>query len=291
MAIALKSKPGLSSTTTLNIPATWNATWFRNLISNQLKGADVRNADGANGISISGTIASPYATISIGSGPIVIPSGNLTLTTGSLIIPAGDVVTQGLQVQGYVTTGFSGPGMELGQISGTAYLQAYNRTTLSYIPLVVSGSVVNLFPSNAGNGLQILPGGEATNNQTLQVTGSGAAGFVGAGAEVALSGGTAYFQGYNRTSSTFIPAIINGSTVTVEVSGVSTLAVSSTAVQSAVGYQTSSATYLMTSSVGWTNGAGTTSPTLGATGPTGATTPTKWIAINDNGTIRHIPAW
>lgn len=82
MAIVLKSKPGLSSTTTLNIPTTWDATWFRNLISNQLKGADVRNADGANGISVTGTIASPYATITFGPGPIVLTTapGTVALT-------------------------------------------------------------------------------------------------------------------------------------------------------------------------------------------------------------------
>lgn len=40
-----------------------------------------------------------------------------------------------------------------------------------------------------------------------------------------------------------------------------------------------------------TNNGAASSPTLGAAGPAGATTPTKWIKINDNGTIRSIPAW
>lgn len=48
---------------------------------------------------------------------------------------------------------------------------------------------------------------------------------------------------------------------------------------------------LITTNAALTNNAGATSPTLGATGPAGATTPTKWIKINDNGTIRSIPAW
>lgn len=61
---ALISKPGITSTSTLAIPKDWDATWFRNFIQNQLKGADVRNAAGTNGITVSGTIASPYATIS-----------------------------------------------------------------------------------------------------------------------------------------------------------------------------------------------------------------------------------
>jgi len=38
-------------------------------------------------------------------------------------------------------------------------------------------------------------------------------------------------------------------------------------------------------------GGGGSSPTLGTNGPTGATTPTKWISFDDNGTTRRIPAW
>ncbi len=38
-------------------------------------------------------------------------------------------------------------------------------------------------------------------------------------------------------------------------------------------------------------GGGGSSPTLGTNGPTGATTPTKWISVDDNGTTRRIPAW
>ena len=50
MTIALASKPGISGATVFNIPKDWDATWFRNFINNMLKGADVRNAIGANGI-------------------------------------------------------------------------------------------------------------------------------------------------------------------------------------------------------------------------------------------------
>ena len=61
--------------------------WFRKFIANSLKGADVRNAVGVNGVTVSGTIASPYATISGGgpqtmTAPIVINStpGQTSLT-------------------------------------------------------------------------------------------------------------------------------------------------------------------------------------------------------------------
>jgi hypothetical protein len=79
MAIALASKPGLTGATALSIPKDWDPTWFRNFISNMLKGADVRNAVGVNGISVTGTIASPYATIGF-SAPVTLP-GPVTITS------------------------------------------------------------------------------------------------------------------------------------------------------------------------------------------------------------------
>jgi hypothetical protein len=63
MTNTLPSKPGIAGAKVLSIPEQWSASWFRWFISNLLKGADVRNAVGANGITVSGTIASPYATI------------------------------------------------------------------------------------------------------------------------------------------------------------------------------------------------------------------------------------
>lgn len=85
MAIALASKPGITGANTLAIPKDWDPTWFRNFINNQLKGADVRNAVGTNGIKVSGNISSPYATITIGVGPIVIPAGAPGTTTLTVI--------------------------------------------------------------------------------------------------------------------------------------------------------------------------------------------------------------
>jgi hypothetical protein len=67
----------------LSIPKDWDSTWFRKFIANSLKGADVRNAIGANGITITGNISSPYATISLGGGPITLQpgaGGTITLT-------------------------------------------------------------------------------------------------------------------------------------------------------------------------------------------------------------------
>ena len=48
MTIVLASKPGLSSTTALSIPTTWNPTWFRGFINNLLKGAAAQAIENMN---------------------------------------------------------------------------------------------------------------------------------------------------------------------------------------------------------------------------------------------------
>jgi len=78
---ALISKPGITSASTLAIPKSWDMTWFRNFIQNQLKGADVRNAVGVNGIVVTGNIASPYATIGF-IAPVTLP-GPVTINPGA----------------------------------------------------------------------------------------------------------------------------------------------------------------------------------------------------------------
>lgn len=90
---ALISKPGITSASTLAIPKDWDKTWFRNFIQNQLKGADVRNAIGLNGIVITGNISSPYATISLGA-PFTVAGTTVTIA-GGLVIGAPTGGSQG----------------------------------------------------------------------------------------------------------------------------------------------------------------------------------------------------
>lgn len=108
---ALISKPGITSVSTLSIPKDWDKTWFRNFIQNQLKGADVRNAIGVNGITITGNISTPYATIAFGAGPIVITGGG-----------SGAALT--------IKEGSSGLGLDIwaGVANGTALIQGFNST-------------------------------------------------------------------------------------------------------------------------------------------------------------------
>jgi hypothetical protein len=92
MTTQLQTKPGINGANVLSIPKDWDDTWFRKFINNSLKGADVRNAVGLNGITVTGNIASPYATIS------------LNLTTTTLIAPpAGGAAALPATPAGYVT--------------------------------------------------------------------------------------------------------------------------------------------------------------------------------------------
>src|ERR1700733_11022593 len=87
MPIPLKTKPGINGANVLSIPTEWDATWFRKFINNSLKGADVRNAIAGPGITITGNISSPYATISAtgGSGGV----SQIVAGTGISVSPAG----------------------------------------------------------------------------------------------------------------------------------------------------------------------------------------------------------
>lgn len=99
--IALVSKPGIDGSKILDIPKEWSARWFRDLINNLFKGADVRNAVGANGVVVSGNITSPFATISLPNAKLsaatpTVPAGQLgigittaaTATAGGGALPA-----------------------------------------------------------------------------------------------------------------------------------------------------------------------------------------------------------
>lgn len=269
----------------------------------------MRNAQGVNGIVVSGTIASPYATISIGgasnplTGPIIINTGAGTVAltvNGAAGQPAIRAVA-GSGGDGLDITP-SSTGNAIGISLGTA--TAFNGIVIAnsagkFVADILangnfemgtfSGTQLSFYTNNATR-LTIASGGlisssaPVTVGNGFQVTGAGTTGFAGQGAEMALSAGAAYFQGYDRTALAYLPVIIDGTSIGFYLSGVSTCAV-----VSGIGFETGIATYLMTSNVGWTNGAGAAAGTL-TNAPT-AGNPTKWIAVNDNGTVRHIPAW
>src|SRR5208337_255254 len=137
---ALISKPGITSASTLSIPKDWDRTWFRNLIQNQLQGADIRNAVGTNGIKVTGNIASPYATITIGSSPIVIgPAPGSGATT--------------FKIQGTNAVGALGFQVNAGS-SASNYCAGFADVTgtKGYLTLYGDGSgVLGYNPTTAGN--------------------------------------------------------------------------------------------------------------------------------------------
>lgn len=83
MAINLPSKPGITGASVLSVPDQWSPSWFRGFVSNLLKGADVRNAVGAGGITVTGNIASPYATITYTGAGGTSTGAAVSLTSGS----------------------------------------------------------------------------------------------------------------------------------------------------------------------------------------------------------------
>jgi len=309
MVNVLASKPGLSSTTTLRIPKDWDPTWFRNFISNQLKGADVRNAVGSNGITVSGNISSPYATISLGTGPTIL-GGPVTISAPATAMPAlvetgapgASSVEQinlngalrGIQILPSTSSqvgleildpGSNGTGFRA-ETTNTATMLVVFGAAATRLTLTASGGVLVSAPSSGNSGLQV---NGVANSYAELITAPTTSG-QSFGLEI-NAGSTSADGALTITNAAVTLKLLEvygdggvaiGPAGTAD-EGAGTLNVSG-------GYWTGSTT-LMTSTVALANGAGSTSPTLGNTGPAGATTPTKWIAINDNGTVRHIPAW
>lgn len=165
---ALISKPGLTSASTLSIPQTWSPSWFRNLIANQLTGADVRNAIGANGISVSGTIASPYATISPGS-PFIIPkpSSNVTALTVNAVdsntVPGIDLEAPSGATHGtYIKIGAGGTPVGL-----IGFGSAVDSGSINDLWVAVANNVGNLILAIGSNPTPAVTIAAATSSVTF----------------------------------------------------------------------------------------------------------------------------
>ena len=299
MAIVLQSKPGLSSTTTLNIPASWDATWFRNLISNQLKGADVRNAVGVNGIVVSGNISSPYATIGFGApvtlpGPVTINGtpNTLTLNIQGGVIEVNEIGNGNQILLDATGTDYGVIGVSAAQTWFLGYALTPATTPTPVLSWSQPGQVT--ISGGGGSGINALVvNGGVSQTWTVEIFNPSSSAGTNYGLLIEAGRTTAdyamYVVNYNDTGSVFYVNGVGGVGIGVA-PGVAagTLSVESNIIAGSY-FQTGQGTYLMASSVAFTAGATGNAPTLTAGPVTG--NPTKWIAIDDNGTVRHIPAW
>lgn len=115
-----------------------------------------------------------------------------------------------------------------------------------------------------------------------------------AGNRMYSSGGWIAIQTYNSSANVDIGLAESGTTRTYTLSVANTLAVSNASTLSGLltangGITVVGGAMLITTNTALTAGATVNVPTLTAGPVTG--NPTKWIAINDNGTTRHIPTW
>src|SRR5271166_4600332 len=175
---ALISKPGITSVSTLSIPVDWDKVWFRNFIQNQLKGADVRNAIGANGISITGNNASPYATIGFGA-PVTLPAPVTINATGTSV---------GLTINGAAA--------QIGIFNGSGANTwfDYNRSGVligrigSADSVVVSGAITDFGFSAPSGGINFATGGLSASRMTIGSSGNVTINAPTSGAALVISG-------------------------------------------------------------------------------------------------------
>jgi hypothetical protein len=158
-------------------------------------------------------------------------------------------------------------------------------------PLVSGGSITNVYQYNAAvvtNGNNAAAGTFTNRQFRAQGITAGAAGGIlnNRGVEITMpsggaSSGTANNRGIFITGNGGVAA---GGTVNNHA-----IYSDSTAMSLLTGGLTVGTTTLLTSSVALSNGAGAGAGTISNAPAAG--NPTKWIPINDNGTIRHIPSW
>ena len=167
---ALTSKPGLTSASiTPSIPKDWNkdgAKFMKNLIGNQLQGADVRNAVGTGGITVSGNLTAPYATIGF-KAPIILPgpvsivnNGAATSNGASLMInvPAGygNASTSVGTNSGYVGSALQMGGCEIFTYPGSGVNTQYSMYLTGNLIYNSGGTGQYVYQTNSGGLLFIL---------------------------------------------------------------------------------------------------------------------------------------
>ncbi len=173
------------------------------------------NTAGSLGVSLNGT-TNPLMTITQG-GSVGIGTVSPELAThivGALGFPAttGTAQTGVLRLQGTGSNGvldFSVNGGSGASLQVTARTDLTQNYVLSLNP---NGGNVGIGTTNPTNALDV--------NGGFRVLGATGGTAVGAGAEISYTGGTAYYQAYNRAGSAWLPVAMDGLTVKLRNSGV-----------------------------------------------------------------------
>ncbi len=283
MVIALATKPGINGANTLSIPTEWDATWFRKFIANSLKGADVRNAVGSGGISVTGNIASPYATIGF-AAPVTIP-GPVTIN-GAAGSPAltvnANAASGSIGISSTVRSSYSDLNghFDIASSNGDYPRAGYNiastGTTGVYHYAVSDFASVIAYTAGTFN-FQVAPSGTAGNpitfSSTLSIANNGAVTI--ASPSTAVTALTVNGQG----AATFVAALVAGS------ANMSNALLYLSGGASSAGVETIRADHCATTGTGTATFTATNKPTATAGGPV------TWLPINIDGTRRYIPVW
>lgn len=281
MAIVLASKPGITGGSTLSIPKSWDQTWFRGFIANQLKGADVRNAVGVNGITVTGNLTSPYATIGFGApvtlpGPVTInaPASGTTLTVNA---PAGGV---SINASTRSSTAVFAQDATISSSGGDYPYFGYNAgatTTTGVYDYLVSDFASAIQFASGAILLKTAPSGTAGNPITLTtaltVAQNGSVSVAAPATAVTAflvqsNGGTTFAQQLTAGSATMSNALLFFS-----------------GGASSAGVEVIRADHCATTGTGTPTFTATNKPTATAGGPV------TWLPINVDGARRYIPLW
>ena len=207
--------------------------------------------------------------------------GNLSFTSATL-------PTNGLYLAGANTRGFATNSLSRITLNATGVLAVSGQVTITpsanLTPLTVTatGTGVGISITVPAGGTGITIGGSGSPGMvvgTLQM-GQGASWLGGAGANdpvITSANNTLQLSGSNTALCMSLTALGNV-IIAAPISG-DTLKVAPSATTGA----------LIATSAALTTGAGASAGTL--TNAPSAGNPTKWIKINDNGTIRSVPAW
>jgi hypothetical protein len=175
----LPTKPGINGANVLSIPTEWDATWFRKFINNSLKGADVRNAIAGAGITITGNISSPYATISATGGGGAVTQ--IIAGSGIGVSPAGGTGAVTVSNTG-VTQIIAGTGVTISPAGGTGAVTVSSSGGVAE-PFNITPDTHGTLPTGVGLG----PNDEFESGSSIDTTGSR---YAGATAWTGLNVGT-----------------------------------------------------------------------------------------------------